>query len=230
MFNKYSGAIFSPNPLPFAEKDNWCAFLRMILGHIAVFHLPVVSGCRTASFSFPHLGTRVLQHLELRDTSKNTSPGRQVPCELCLQRSLLVVAVFGRTFTCPNSTWCLLCSAFALKELRPLLFYPCGLTEFCCADQTWCLLWCCAKPVFPAHVYVPLALILMSYTFIKPEIHLGWQCRALLSSLLCASESGRRLLWSFRQILAGSEAPQPWALGFLPTWCLDVCSFLRFSK
>lgn len=85
-----------------------------------------------------------------------------------------------------------LCSALALKELHPLFFYPRGLTEFCCADQTRCLLWCCAKPVFPAHVYVTPALILMNYTFIKPEIHRGWQCRALLTSLLC--ERGRKAL------------------------------------
>lgn len=143
----------------------------MILG---LFHLPVVSGCCTGSSSSPHLGTHILQHLELRDTSKNTSPPL-----------LYNTPLFVRTSTGPDSTWCLLCPAFALKELHPLLFFnPCGLTEFWCADQTWCLLWCCTKPVFPAHVYVTPAAILMNYPCIKAEIHWGWQCRALLTLLL----------------------------------------------
>lgn len=73
-----------------------------------------------------------------------------------------------------------------------LVVYEC----FVLPDQNRHLLWCYAKPVFPAYVYVMLALILilMNCTFIKPEIYFGLAVQTGLSVLLCACERGRKLL------------------------------------
>lgn len=87
------------------------------------------------------------------------------------QRSLLLVAPFGRPFTGSEFTWCLLCSAFALKELHPLYFFfffsSVWSDSFVVLIRPGVSLWCYTEPVFPAHVYVTPALILMNYTSIK---------------------------------------------------------------
>lgn len=128
---------------------------------------------------------------------------------------------------------------FYFKVVAPTIFFfsPCGLTEFCCADQTWCLLWCCAKPVFPAHVYVTPSLIPMNYTFIKPEIHSGWQCRALLSSPLCKrGEKALVELQAKKSLLEVKlHSPDCWDFCQRGAWmcvlfCVSVSKYLNLNS